>query len=220
MILEGRVKVNGRVLSNPGHKLVPETAKIVIDGQRAKVQAPLTLVLHKPRGVVTTRSDEKGRPTVYSLLEGVAQHVIPVGRLDFATTGLLLLTNDTRFAAWITDPENTVPRIYTVSVRGEVSDETVARLEAGVWVDKDRLQARELTVRKRSARETHLVIELIEGKNREIRRMFVACGHEVTRLARTSFGGLELGELALGRWREVSIGELRKAFPGAPLRER
>lgn len=205
VIREGRVAVDGRPVIDPLFAVVPESAHIEIDGQKAELPRPLTILLHKPRGVVTTRSDPEGRPTVYDCLQGLDAHVVPVGRLDAATSGLLLLTNDTRLADWVTDPRNEVPRVYLVTVRGELSDDQSRRLEEGI-----------VTVRKRSKRETHLVVELTEGKNREIRRMLAAVGHEVTKLKRVSFGGLELGELPPGRWREVGEEELRAAFPKAP----
>lgn len=205
LIRDGRVTVDGRPVTDPLVEVVPERILIEIDGHKAELPRPVTILLHKPRGVVTTRSDPEGRPTVYGCLEGLDAHVVPIGRLDAATSGLLLLTNDTRFADWITDPRNEVPRVYLVTVRGELSDDTARRLEPGV-----------VTVRKRSRRETHLVVELKEGKNREIRRMMAAVGHEVTKLKRVSFGGLELGDLPPGRWREVGEEELRAAFPKAP----
>jgi len=218
LIREGRVGVDGRTAADPLQPVVPETARIEIDGRAATRARPLTILLHKPHGVVTTRADPEGRPTVYACLEGVDDHVVPVGRLDAATTGLLLLTNDTRFAAWITDPANAVLRVYLATVRGELTDATACRLEAGIDDAGENLSARKVIVRKRSRRETHLVIELTEGKNREIRRLLLAVGHEVMKLKRVSFGGLELGDLPAGRWREVKEDELRAAFPGAPMR--
>lgn len=219
LIRGGRVRVDGKPATDPLAPVVPEHIRIEIDDRKAERPASLTILLHKPRGVVTTRSDPEGRPTVYGCLEGLEAHVVPVGRLDAATTGLLLLTNDTRFADWITDPANAVPRVYLVTVRGELTDATARRLEEGIEDDGELLAARQVTVRKRSGRETHLVLELTEGKNREIRRLLKAAGHEVTRLKRVSFGGLELGDLEPGRWREVGPEELRVAFPGAPVRE-
>lgn len=214
LIREGRVVVDGRPAADPLQPVVPEKARIEIDGHPAVRSRPRTILLHKPRGVVTTRSDPEGRPTVYTCLEGLeAEHLIPVGRLDAATTGLLLLTNDTRLAAWITDPVNAVPRVYLVTVRGELSDATAHRLEEGIEDAGEHLSASQVTVRKRSRRETHLILALTEGKNREIRRLLAAVGHEVTRLKRVSFGGLELGDLSPGRWREVTEDELRTAFP-------
>jgi 23S rRNA pseudouridine2605 synthase len=218
LILEGRVWVDGRPATDPLAPVVPERLRIEIDGRPAERPTPVTVLLHKPRGVVTTRSDPEGRPTVYGCLEGLGAHVVPVGRLDAATTGLLLLTNDTRFADWVTDPANAISRVYLVTVRGELADATARRLQEGIEEGGDVLVARRLIVRKRSRRETHLVLELIEGKNREIRRMLGATGHEVSRLKRVSFGGLELGSLQPGRWRLVSPEEICAAFPGAPVR--
>lgn len=220
LVRAGRVAVDGRVAADPLVSVVPERIRIEIDGRPAHRAEPLTVLLHKPRGVVTTRSDPEGRPTVYGCLTDLDEHVVPVGRLDAATSGLLLLTNDTRFADWVTDPENEVPRVYLVTVRGELEDATARLLEDGIEDSGERLAARAVTVRKRSRRETHLVVELTEGKNREIRRMLAAAGHEVTRLKRVSFGGLELGDLPPGRWRRVGEAELRTAFPGAPVRDK
>jgi 23S rRNA pseudouridine2605 synthase len=218
LIREGRVEVNGRPATDPLQPVVPERLRLAIDGRPARRPGPRTLLLHKPRGVVTTRSDPEGRPTVYTCLEGVEDHLVPVGRLDAATTGLLLLTNDTRFADWLTDPANGVPRLYVVTVRGELSDATARHLEQGIEDAGETLAARSVVIRKRSGRETHLLLELAEGKNREIRRLLAAAGHEVTRLKRVAFGGLELGDLSPGQWRDVTADELREAFPGAPLR--
>ncbi len=219
LIRDGRVRVNGSPASDPLAPVVPERLRIEIDGRPAERAAPVTVLLHKPRGVVTTRSDPEGRRTVYDFLEGLEAHVVPVGRLDAATTGLLLLTNDTRFADWVTDPVNAVPRVYLVTVRGELSDATARRLQEGIEEGGEILMARKAEVRKRSRRETHLVIELTEGKNREIRRMLSASGHEVTRLKRVSFGGLELGDLPPGQWRLVTPEEIGAAFPEAPRHE-
>jgi 23S rRNA pseudouridine2605 synthase len=221
LIEAGSVRVDGRVARNPGLWLNPERAKIEIAGREVgapAVTSPRYFILHKPRGVVTTRSDERGRPTIYSLLEGLGLHVVAAGRLDMASTGLLILTNDTKFAAWITDPENRIPRVYLVTVTGEVTDERAAELSEGVRDAGEWLRPESLVVRKRSRRESHLVVELCEGKNREIRRLMASAGHEVTALKRVSFGGLKLDDLAAGKWREVSREEIAGAFRGAPLR--
>jgi 23S rRNA pseudouridine2605 synthase len=214
LVVEGRVRVDGRVVFDPAAPVVPERVSIVIDGQ-PRTRAPWRLLLlNKPRGVVTTRRDPGGRPTVFDLVTGVEGHLVAVGRLDLATSGLLLLTTDTRLATWLTDPANGVVRVYTVTVRGEVSDESLAALSRGIDAGGERLVADAVQVRKRSGRETHLVVRLREGRNREIRRLFEAVGHEVTRLRRVAFGGLALGTLASGQWREVEREELRAAVPG------
>ena len=120
----------------------------------------------------------------------------------------------------IADPANGVPRVYVVTVRGEVGVEAIARLTSGVRDSRDRLRAHAVTIRKASARESHLVVELHEGKNREVRRLFASIGHEVTRLKRVKLGGLELGSLEPGAWRELDAGEVRAAFPGAAVTRR
>jgi 23S rRNA pseudouridine2605 synthase len=214
LIEAGRVAASGRVVTDPGYLVIPERTAIAIDGGETVTRAArVVILLHKPRGVVTTRSDPEGRPTVYDLIRDAGTHLVPVGRLDMASTGLLLFTNDTRLAHWLTDPETAMPRVYLVTVRGRVEDDTAAAIERGLVVDDDHLQARRVTIRKRSNRESHLVVELIEGKNREIRRLMKASGHEVTRLARVSFGGLELGTLAPGRWRVVEAAEIARLWP-------
>jgi 23S rRNA pseudouridine2605 synthase len=214
LIVSGRVKVDGRRANDPRALVVPERVKISIDGQVVGRATWRLVLLHKPRGVVTTKRDPEGRPTVYDCLRGSSSpgaadrawldRLVPVGRLDLASTGLLLLTSDTRLADWLTDPRNGVVRRYVVTIRGALRPEAEASLHATV------------TVLKRSNRETHVIVELTEGKNREIRRMFEAIGHEVTRLKRIAFGGVELGDLQPGRWREVSREECRVLFPEAP----
>ena len=217
LILQGRVTVSGKVVTAPSMRIVPEGLAIAIDGAATGIGEPLTIVLHKPRGYVTTRSDPEGRKTVYDLLDDLPGRVVPVGRLDLATSGLLVLTNDTQFANWLTDPESGVDRIYLVTVEGRVTPEAAERLVDGVAVDGDTLSAAAATVRKASNRESHLTVTLREGKNREVRRLLAATGHPVTRLRRVQFGGLELGTLPSGTWRHLSGNELRAAFPGYPF---
>ncbi|OLC80334.1 MAG: hypothetical protein AUH72_11950 [Acidobacteria bacterium 13_1_40CM_4_65_8] len=183
--------------------VVPERARITVDGEVRSRARWRTILFHKPRGVVTPRRDPEGRRTIYDVLGDDARGLIAVGRLDLATTGGLLLTTDTPLANWMTDPANEVPRVYVVTVRGEV---TPAKLND--------LPATRATLRKASSRESHLIVELREGKNRQVRRMFEAIGHEVTRLKRVKLGGLELHALEPGEWREVTRAELRAAFPG------
>jgi 23S rRNA pseudouridine2605 synthase len=203
-IRAGRVTVNGRLASDPAALVVPERSRIAIDGRLQARPAWRTIVLHKPRGVVTTRSDPDGRQTVFDLLGDVGRGLVAVGRLDLATSGLLILTTDTQVANWIADPAHQIPRVYVVTVRGRIDPSQVSGLPA---------QA--VTLRKASGRESHLIVELREGRNREVRRLFEATGHEVTRLKRVRFGGLELHNLEPGAWRDVSRNEMARAFPGA-----
>ena len=202
----------------------PERDRILVDGVRAARGSWRTIVMNKPRGTVTTRRDPEGRPTVFDVLRragasgsGVStDRLVAVGRLDRATTGLLILTTDTQLANRLTDPASAVVRRYLVTVRGGLADEAAARMQRGI----EDLCASSVVVRKRSSRETHLTIELIEGKNREIRRLCAAVGHEVTALKRVAFGGLEIGGLAPGAWREVPREEMARACGAAPRRVR
>ena len=210
LIIAGKVEVDGRPIRDPALNVIPERITIRIDGMD---RSPWTFIaLHKPRGVITSRRDPEGRPTVYDLITDLGVRVVPVGRLDFATSGLLLMTNDTHLANRLTDPANAIVRRYLVTVRGELTDERSRALERGVTDRGERLRAKHVGVRKRSKRETHLTIDLVEGKNREIRRMLEAAGHEVTRLKRIAFGALELGALPPGKWRTVTRAEVARVF--------
>jgi 23S rRNA pseudouridine2605 synthase len=210
LIAGGRVTVNGRAIRDPLWPVVPERVTIAIDGEARAKAAARTILLHKPRGVVTTRRDPEGRPTAYDLVRDAGPQIQAVGRLDLASSGLLLFTTDSRLAAALTDPARAVPRVYVVTVRGAVDDAAVARLARGLPLDGEIVAPRRVTVRKRSQRETHLVVELVEGRNREIRRLFAAVGHEVTRLWRVAFGGVELGTLPPRRWRDLTEAEVAK----------
>ena len=200
-IRAGRVKVDGRVVTNPAASVVPERVRITVDGERRRRAAWRTILFYKPRGVVTTRHDPEGRKTIYDVIGPSAKGLIAVGRLDLATSGLLLLTSDTRLAHRITDPGGGVPRVYVVAVRGRVTDEEARELDAESAI-----------VRKASERETHLIVELRRGRNREVRKLFESIGHEVTTLKRVRFGGLELGDLKPGEWRELTRTEVEAAF--------
>jgi 23S rRNA pseudouridine2605 synthase len=220
LIAAGRVTVDGEVVTDPAHRLDLGRARLALDGRALAAQPRVTLLLHKPRGVMTTRWDPEGRRTVFDLVGELADapsRLVAVGRLDLASSGLLLLTSDTRLADALTDPRNEVVRVYLVTVRGDVDDATAERMRRGVLAEGELLQPRRLTVRKRSRRESHLTLELAQGRNREVRRLCAAVGRPVTRLRRVAFGGLELGDLVPGEWREVSDEELRAAFPEVRL---
>ena len=218
MITAGRVTVDGRVVRDPLRLVHPDRARLVVDGHRIARAAWRTILLNKPRGTVTTRRDPEGRPTVFDGLGAEAAGLVAVGRLDLATTGLLLLTTDTGLANWLADPASRIVRRYVATVRGRLSDDSAAAMTHGVKMKKggDRLRAAAVTIRKRSSRESQVIIDLDEGRNREIRRLCEALGHEVTRLKRVAFGGLELGALRPGEWRTVTRADLVRAFgPGA-----
>jgi len=198
LIIAGRVRIDGRVVRDPSALVTPERIVVSIDKQPRVRDPRRVLLLHKPRGTVTTRRDPQGRRTVFDVLGATGRGLIAVGRLDLASTGLLVFTNDTQLANRLTDPDAAIPRTYVVTVRGRVEGETARRIERGI----DGLRAKRVEIRKASGRETHLIVTLLEGKNRELRRLFEACGHEVTRVHRIAFGEYELGELQPGEWRE------------------
>ncbi len=203
-IKAGRIAVNGKVIKDTAYGVVPETAHITIDGQSVARKSFCTIMLYKPKGIVTTKSDEKGRRTVYDLLPAHLQHLHPVGRLDMASTGLLLMTTDTQLSNFLTDPDNAIPRVYVVGVTGRITEEEIRRLSQGIRDKGQVLKATSITLRKASNKESHLIVQLAEGKNREIRRMFEAMGSQVISLKRIAFGKLELGTLKPGEFREIS----------------
>lgn len=216
LILDGEVAVRGRTITDPAYLVVPESAQITIRGAHTSRRGWRLLAFHKPRGTVTTRRDPEGRRTVFDVLGSEGDGLVAVGRLDLASTGLLLLTSDTQFANWLTDPRSAIPRRYVVTVRGRVTDERARAMQAGIAG----LRASEVTIRKASSRETHLLVELTEGRNREIRRLVEAVGHEVTRLLRVAYGAIELGTLQPGEWRDIAIDDARAAFNQAPINRR
>jgi len=204
LIADGRVRVAGRVVRDAARLVVPEQDAITVDGAKARRREWRTIAFHKPKGVVTTRHDPDGRATVFDVLGDAAESLVAVGRLDMASTGLLLLTTDTQLANSLTDPSNSIVRRYIVTVRGAFDDEDARRMTDGI----DGRRAHSVIVRKRSARETHLIVELVEGKNREVRRMLESLGHPVTKLMRVAFGRVELGQLQPGEWRELRRAEV------------
>ncbi len=219
-ILAGRVSVAGRVVRDPRFGVVPETARIVLDGEKLERARCCTIVFHKPRGVVTTLRDEKGRPTIFSVLKDLPEPgLMPVGRLDQNTSGLLLLTNDSRFSEWVLNPENAVPRVYLVEVRGKATDSQLQAMTHGVKEAGEVLKADGAEILKASGKESRLLVRLCEGKNREVRRLCASVGLPVQRLKRIQLGGLELGALPVGQWRELEMTELLQAFPGCPVRD-
>lgn len=198
LIHAGRVRVNGTLIREVGTRIKLD-ARIQISGvhrsSKPSVAERVVIAFNKPRGVVTTTSDPEGRETVFDVLEakGMTERLHAIGRLDLASTGLLLLTTDADLLNALTDPVNGVERKYAVVVRGRVSPEAAAGLPAF-----------HVEIRKASGPETHLLVTLTQGKNREIRKMFEEIGHEVTRLHRVEFGPVSLEKLQPGEWLDVT----------------
>ena len=210
-IRAGRVRVNRHIVRLPGTWVSWPGDAIALDGQPVKASDKRFVIFHKPKGVVTTSRDEKGRKTVFDGLPPEFRELHAVGRLDQATSGLLLLTNDSALSSFLTDPNQKVPRLYLVTLRGELTDERRQTAVEGFIDEGERLRCESLTIQKRSKRESHVEVTLTEGRNREIRRLFNALGHEVTRLRRIQYGPFTLGKLDTGGWMELPIEEARTA---------
>ena len=211
-IRAGRVRINGRVIRDPATWVLWPRDSISIDDQPIQDSVKRFFLFHKPKGVITTRRDEKGRKTIFDVLPADLGYLHAVGRLDQATSGLLLLTNDSALSSYLTDPTNRVIRTYLVSVRGAFTEAQATEAVAGLVDGGDRLQCHSVRIQKQSGRESHLEVVLTQGKNREIRRLFKALGHEVTRLRRIQYGPFKLEDLPSGAWREIPIEDVRKAL--------
>ena len=209
-IRAGRVRINGRIIRDPATWVLWPKDSVSIDGQPIQDSVKRFVLFHKPKGVITTHSDEKGRKTIFDVLPANLGYMHAVGRLDQATSGLLLLTNDSALSSLLTDPTRQVPRLYLVTVRGELTEEARRAALDGLDDQGERLHCESVTIQKRSGRESHVAVTLTEGKNREIRRLFKALGHEVTRLRRIQYGPFVLSDLPPGSWREIPIEDARR----------
>ncbi len=204
LIGAGQVLVNGRVERNPERPTDLERDKMTIGAERVDAPKFICYLVNKPRGMVTTARDERGRETVYSLLPPDSPWVGPVGRLDKASEGLLLLTNDSEWAARITDPGSHLDKKYHVHVAGIASETLLQEMERGVQWEGERLRAKRSSILRRGEKNTWLEVVLDEGKNRQIRRMLEALGVDVLRLVRVAIGPLNLGDLVKGGCRMLT----------------
>jgi len=209
--------VNGRIVENPDHWVSFEHDRILFDGRPLKAKAPLYLLLYKPAGYITTYKDPEGRPTVYDLIQEIDTFVSPVGRLDLDTSGLLLLSNDTQFAERLTNPDHKVPKTYLVKCADLLTDDTLEQLRKGVELSDGPTRPAEVRRVRDSGKYTHIEIRITEGRNRQVRRMVEAVGSKVLKLVRTAIGPIEIGELKIGTWRELTAAELAK-LSGSPTK--
>ena len=208
-IKNGKVTVNGRV-ATLGLRIDPERDVIIYKGRKIlpPKRAKTYILLNKPKGIVTTLSDEKGRKTILSLIEDLGVRVYPVGRLDYNSDGLLLLTDDGELTNRLTHPKHQIPKIYHVKVKGDVSDEQMARLTSALIIDGYKIQPVAVEILKKEASSTVLKMTLYEGRNRQIRKMCAICDLTVKSLTRVAIGKIKLGDLPSGSWRYLTIKEI------------
>jgi pseudouridine synthase len=209
IIREGRVQVNGQPVLVLGSKVDPDGDQITLDGKPVRLQKKLYLALHKPRGCVCSRKDELQRMTIYELIPKEWSGVYSVGRLDFASEGLLFLTNDGEFALRLTHPRYGVRKRYVVTVEGRVDTAMLEKFTRGIEHLGERLKAERAWLVSEGKLQSIVELELAEGKNREVRRLFESQGLVVRRLVRMQIGKIKIGELKPGRWRTLTPPEIK-----------
>ena len=210
MILEGKVSVNGVVISQMGVQ-VEDGDEVRVEGKLIRPEAQKRYVMyHKPVGEVTTVSDPEGRAAVLDHFRDYPVRLYPVGRLDYDSEGLLLLTNDGALTERMLHPSHLVEKTYLARVTGQVSMDSVRQLRAGVMLDDHKTAPAKVRIIKEETFATVVLVTIHEGRNRQVRRMFEALGHRVLQLRRVKFGPLELGDLPRGQWRELTAEEVRR----------
>ena len=212
LINAGSVKVNGKI-AQLGDKVDPYKDKVFVNGKRITAAAKPKhryIMLHKPRGFITTMRDERGRKCVAELIKDIPERVYPVGRLDKDSEGMLLFTNDGEFANLITHPKKDIYKVYRVTIRPGITEEQIVTFETGMMLDGRKTAPAEVRVVKKEAGRTVLEIVLREGRNRQIRRMCEMLGLEVARLKRVAIGQVKLGMLKQGDWRDLTPEEVKK----------
>jgi pseudouridine synthase len=205
----GRVRVNGAVVRNPDHWIDLEHDRVTLDGRPLRAAPKTYILLYKPKGYITSYRDPEHRPTVYDLLQDAGRWLSPVGRLDLDTSGLLIMTNDTDFGERIMNPDHKVPKTYQVKAATLLTDEQLGQLRRGVVLHDGPTRPAEVRRLRDSGLRTHLEITITEGRNRQVRRMLEAVGSKVLKLVRTAIGPLSIGDLAIGKWRELSPEEVK-----------
>lgn len=208
IILEGRVEVNGQVVRLLGSKVDPLHDKVTVDGQPVRIRRKLYIALNKPHGCVCSRKDEFDRPTIYQLLPKEWNNLYSVGRLDYDTEGLIFLTNDGQFALRLTHPRYEVSKKYVATVEGRVEPEMLEKFVHGVFHQGEKLKAKKAHLVSATKSVSVAELELTEGKNREVRRLFESQGASVKRLQRVQIGKIKLGELKPGKWRTLTEPEI------------
>lgn len=218
LIAQGKVKVNGKV-AEIGDKVSPKHDTVTVSGKKITARKENHyIMLHKPRGFITTMDDEMGRKCVAELVRDVGARVYPVGRLDKDSEGLLLMTDDGEFANRMTHPSKHVPKTYRVTVRPDVTEDMLTAFATGIEIDGRMTAPADAHVIEKQENRVVMEIVLYEGRNRQIRKMCEALGLEVARLKRTSVGSIKLGMLQPGKWRELNQDEVHKLMVSSGMR--
>lgn len=216
----GRVQVNGKVLRNPDHWVDIQRDRVRFDDKPLVVRERMYLLLYKPSGYLTTYKDPEGRPTVYDLIADIGTFLSPVGRLDLDTSGLLLMTNDNRFAERVTNPQSHVPKTYLVKASTQLTDAHLQQLRDGIDLADGPTRPAVVRRVRDSAKYTHFEVTLTEGRNRQVRRMVEALGAKVLKLVRVKIGPIAIGTLPIGQWRLLTPGEVAALMGTAARSER
>lgn len=214
LIQAGRITVDGKVVTELGYKVDPATAVITFDGKPIAREKHIYILLNKPAGYVTTLSDPQGRPIVTDLLLDINERVFPVGRLDVDTEGALILTNDGRLGQYIQHPSHEINKTYVATVKGIPSVKKVKQLETGIDIDGQKTWPAKVRIIAQKKNESILEVIIHEGKKRQVRKMLAAVGHPVKSLKRIAYGGLNIGNLAPGKYRLLTKNDLKKIFSG------
>jgi len=213
MIAAGRVSVNGETITELGTKIIPGQDKVAADGKpvRTKAVKPIYIMLHKPEGVITSVSDPHNRPVVLDLLKDIPARLFPVGRLDYDSSGLILLTNDGEAAQKMTHPSHSVPKTYIVRLGGIPDQKGLRRFKEGLIIDDGpKTAAAQIKILEKKPPGCIVRITISEGRNRQVRKMCEAIGCPVQQLKRVSMGTLKLGSLPRGKYRHLTAGEVKQ----------
>ena len=213
LIVQGKVSVNGIAVTELGTKVNYDDIIEVEGHMLNKEVKKVYYLLNKPRNVISSASDEKGRTTVVDLID-TTERIYPIGRLDYDTTGIILLTNDGEFANYLMHPKNNIPKTYLAKIEGLIDKESIDQLKKGVVVDGKKVNIIDFKIKKRDLEKitTYISITIIEGRNHIVKNLFKALGFDVMKLTRTNYGFLDLGNLKSGEYRELTIKEIKKLY--------
>jgi len=214
LIKQGRITVNGKIITEMGAKIDPNSDIIYFDGRRVSGETKIYLLLHKPAGYLCTLNDPQKRPIVTDLLPKITKRIFPVGRLDLDTEGALIMTNDGELGQFIQHPRYEVNKTYQVTVTGKPTDLDLQKLRKGIMIDGHKTYPARIRILHSQTNSTTLEIIIHEGKKRQVRKMFKAIGCPVQRLIRTAYGNLKLGDLPRGKYRKLTENDIKKLFSG------